>query len=91
MRIGVFSVIFQDLPFEQALDRILSYGATAVEVGTGGYPGSHHCPLDDLLESDSKRKDYLKAVDSRGMILSAFSATPTPSAPSEEKLVPRMN
>ena len=81
MRIGVFSVIFQDLPFEQALDRILSYGATAVEVGTGGYPGSHHCPLDDLLESDSKRKDYLKAVESRGMILSAFSCHSNPISP----------
>jgi len=81
MRIGVFSVIFQDLPFEQALDRILSYGATAVEVGTGGYPGSHHCPLDDLLERDSKRKDYLKAVDSRGMILSAFSCHSNPLSP----------
>mgnify|MGYP003586350769 FL=1 len=81
MRIGVFSVIFQDLSFEQALDRILSYGATAVEVGTGGYPGSHHCPLDDLLASDGKRKDYLKAVESRGMILSAFSCHSNPISP----------
>jgi sugar phosphate isomerase/epimerase len=81
MRIGVFSVIFQDLSFEQALDRILSYGATAVEVGTGGYPGSHHCPLDDLLAGDGKRKDYLKAVESRGMILSAFSCHSNPISP----------
>ena len=81
MRIGVFSVIFQDLPFEQALDRILSYGATAVEVGTGGYPGSHHCALDDLLAGDGKRKDYLKAIESRGMILSAFSCHSNPISP----------
>ena len=52
MRIGVFSVIFQQHPFEQALDKILSHGATAVEIGTGGLPGAHHCPIDELLASD---------------------------------------
>ena len=46
MRIGVFSVLFQDLPFEKALDRIVSAGISAVEIGTGGYPGSHHCPVE---------------------------------------------
>ncbi len=81
MRIGVFSVIFQQLPFEQALDKILSYGATAVEIGTGGLPGSHHCPLDDLLESAEKRKAYLRAVETRGMIISAFSAHWDPIGP----------
>lgn len=81
MRIGVFSVIFQQLPLEQALDKIISYGATAVEIGTGGLPGSHHCALDELLQSSEKRKEYLKAVESRGMIISAFSAHWDPIGP----------
>lgn len=81
MRIGVFSVIFQQLPFEQALDKILSYGATAVEIGTGGLPGAHHCNVDELLESSEKRKAYLKSVESRGMIISAFSAHWDPIGP----------
>lgn len=84
MRIGVFSVIFQDLPFEQALDKILSYGATAVEIGTGGLPGAHHCPIDDLLASAEKRKAYLKAIESRGMIISAFSAHWDPIGPDKQ-------
>lgn len=81
MRIGVFSVIFQQLPFEQALDKILSYGATAVEIGTGGLPGAHHCTLDELLASEEKRKAYLRAVETRGMIISAFSAHWDPIGP----------
>lgn len=85
MRIGVFSVIFQNLPFEKALDRILSYGATAVEVGTGGYPGAHHCPIDDLLASDEERKSYMKAVESRGMIISAFSCHSNPISPDRKE------
>jgi sugar phosphate isomerase/epimerase len=84
MRVGVFSVIFQQLPLEQALDKILSYGATAVEIGTGGLPGAHHCPIDELLESAEKRKAYLKAVESRDMIISAFSCHWDPIGPDKK-------
>jgi sugar phosphate isomerase/epimerase len=84
MRIGVFSVIFQQLPFEQALDKILSYGATAVEIGTGGLPGAHHCPIDELLASEEKLRAYQKAIEERGMIISAFSCHWNPLDPSKE-------
>jgi len=81
MRIGVFSVLYQSFPFEQALDKIAAAGATAVEIGTGGWPGAHHCPVDDLLKSAAQRKAYLKAVESRGMIISAFSCHYDPINP----------
>ncbi len=55
MRIGVFTVLFKDLPFEKALDKATAAGISAVEIGTGGYPGSHHCPVDELLASQGKR------------------------------------
>ncbi len=81
MRIGVFSVLYQDLGFEDALDRIAAAGATAVEIGTGGYPGSHHCDLEGLLASPEKRKAYLKTVESRGLIISALSCHWDPLSP----------
>jgi sugar phosphate isomerase/epimerase len=81
MRIGVFSVLFQDMGFEKALDRIVSAGISAVEIGTGGYPGSHHCPVEELLESEAKRKAYREAVSSRGLIISAFSCHYEPLSP----------
>ncbi|MFN2195888.1 MAG: sugar phosphate isomerase/epimerase family protein [Anaerolineales bacterium] len=81
MQIGILSVPYQDLPFEQALDKIAGLGATAVEIGTGGYPGSHHCPVDELLASAEKRKAYLQTVASRGMIISAFSCHYDPLSP----------
>jgi sugar phosphate isomerase/epimerase len=84
MRIGVFSVLYQNLPFEQALDKILNSGATAVEIGTGGYPGSHHCPVDDLLASESKREAYLDVVHRRGMIISAYSCHYEPLSPDKD-------
>ena len=84
MRIGVFSVLFQDLPFEQALDKVAKFGLTAVEIGTGGYPGSHHCPVDELLASEGKRQAYLDAVAARDLIVSAFSCHYEPLHPDEE-------
>jgi sugar phosphate isomerase/epimerase len=84
MRIGVFSCLYQNIPFEEALDKIAAAGATAVEIGSGGYPGSHHCPVDDLLASESRRKAYLETVSSRGMIISALSCHYEPLSPDEE-------
>ena len=60
MRIGIFSEIFQQLPCEQALDKVLSYRATAVEIGTSGLTSAYPCPLDDLLSSGLIPRTYLK-------------------------------
>lgn len=81
MRIGVITVLYQGLPFEAMLDKVVSIGVEAVEIGTGGYPGSHHCAVDELLESEVKRQEYLEAITSRGLILSGFSCHYEPLSP----------
>jgi sugar phosphate isomerase/epimerase len=82
MRIGMFTVLYQDLPFEKVLDKAALAGITAVEVGAGGYPGTHHCPVDELLSSESRRKSWMDAVTSRGLIVSALSCHYEPLSPS---------
>ena len=47
MQIGVFTALWGNLSFEEALDKAVSFGITAVEIGAGGYPGQPHCPVDD--------------------------------------------
>lgn len=81
MRIGVFSALFQKLPFEEALDRVVAAGATAVEIGTGGYPGNHHCWTDDLLADATARQKWLDAITSRDLLLSALSVHNNPLHP----------
>jgi sugar phosphate isomerase/epimerase len=81
MRIGVFTVLFHDMPFEKMLDRVVAAGISAVEIGAGGYPGSQHCPVDELLSSESKRTAYRNAVSSRGLVLSALSCHYEPLSP----------
>ncbi|MGQ9686298.1 MAG: sugar phosphate isomerase/epimerase family protein [Thiobacillaceae bacterium] len=85
MRIGVFTALFQNLPFEEALDKAVAAGVTAVEIGAGGYPGQHHCPVDELLASETRRKAYLQAIHSRGLILSALSCHSNPLHPDKAR------
>lgn len=84
MRIGVFTALFQNLPFEEALDKAVAAGVTAVEIGAGGYPGSQHCPVNELLDSAARRRSYLKAIHDRGLILSALSVHNNPVHPDRE-------
>ncbi len=84
MRIGVFTALYQNLPFEEALDKAVAAGVTSVEIGSGGYPGSQHCPVDELLDSAAKRKAYLDAITSRGLILSALSCHYEPLHPDRD-------
>jgi sugar phosphate isomerase/epimerase len=81
MKLGVFTVLFADKSFEEMLDHVKAAGLDAVEIGTGCYPGGAHCPLDELLEDENKRRNYLEAVTSRGLTISAFSCHGNPLTP----------
>lgn len=84
MRIGVFTAAFGDMGFEQMLDYVAGQNVQAIEIGTGNYPGNAHCDLDGLLASEGKRKEYLKAIESRGLIISALSCHGNPLHPNME-------
>ncbi len=84
MRIGVFTALFQNFPFEEALDKAIAAGVTAVEIGAGGYPGNQHCPVDELLASETARQKYLDAFKSRRLLLSALSVHNNPLDPNPD-------
>ncbi|GGF87968.1 sugar phosphate isomerase/epimerase family protein [Paenibacillus aceti] len=81
MKLGVFMVLFGDRSFEEALDMAASRGLKAVEIGTGGNPGKAHCNPDLLLENKTAREQFKKAVESRGLIISALSCHGNPLHP----------
>jgi sugar phosphate isomerase/epimerase len=81
MRLGVFSVLYSQLPFEQALDKIREMGADAVEIGTGNYPGDAHCKPEELLADQAKARAFRGAVEERGMTISALSQHGNPVHP----------
>jgi len=84
MKVGVFAVIFGDMPLEQAMDFIKDAGCDAVEIGTGAYPGAPHCPLDELVGDKAKAQAWMKKITDRGLEISALSCHGNPIHPDKK-------
>ena len=85
MKVGVFTVLLADRPLEEALDYARDVGCEAVEIGAGGYPGDAHCKPKDLLGDAGTREEFRRAVESRGLEISALSCHGNPLHPNEDR------
>jgi sugar phosphate isomerase/epimerase len=81
MNLGVFTVLFQHLAFKEMLEKVHCLGLDCIEIGTGGYPGSHHCDVDGLLDSPERIKTYRRQIESAGLFISALSCQGNPLHP----------
>ncbi len=84
MKVGALTAPKADLPFEEALDWFAEVGCEAVEIGTGNYPGDAHCKVGELNGSQRKRQAFMKAIESRGLELSALSCHGNPLHPDKQ-------
>ena len=84
MRLGVFTVLFADRPFEVALDRVVEAGLDCIEIGTGNYPGDAHCRPANLLADPAALAAFQAAIASRGLEISALSCHGNPLHPKPE-------
>lgn len=73
MKLGLFTVVYGHLSAEEMIKKASSLGIEALELGAGGFPGSSHLPVEELLASPSRAKEFLKRLDDRGMSISALS------------------
>ncbi|MBC3947876.1 sugar phosphate isomerase/epimerase [Erwinia persicina] len=71
------------LPYEQMLDKLLELGVNGVEMTTGGWSSAPHVPTAELLESASKRQQFLHALESRGMTIAALNVSGNPLDPGD--------
>ena len=79
--IGVFDPVFKDLSLDQMLDKVAGYGLEAMEIGTGGYPEDHHCPVAELLEDSGKLRAWKKKFDDHNLAVAALSCHGNPVHP----------
>ncbi|BBD73302.1 xylose isomerase [Sulfodiicoccus acidiphilus] len=84
MRIGVFTVLFRGMKFEEMLDEVVKLGLEAVEIGCGNYPGNEFCDPSRLLKEPERAKQLAKAVEERGLVISALSCHGNPLHPNRE-------
>jgi sugar phosphate isomerase/epimerase len=82
--IGVFDPVYADLSIDQMLDKVTALGLEAMEIGTGGYPGSSHCPLDEIYNDSAKAKVWLKKFEDRGVRVATLSCHGNPVHPDQK-------
>ena len=79
--IGVFDPVYADLSLDEMLDRVSALGLEAMEIGTGGYPGSSHCPLAELLADPAKAQAWRKKFEDRNLRVATLSCHGNPVHP----------
>jgi sugar phosphate isomerase/epimerase len=79
--IGVFDPVYDDLLLDEMLDKISALGIEAVEIGTGGYPGTRHCPIAELLADPAKARAWKKKFEDRKILVATFSCHGNPVHP----------
>ena len=81
MNLGVFALLFGDLSLQHALDKVVSYGLSHVEIGAGGFMGKAHCDPKELLDNQSQFKLFREAFSSRELTVSSLSCYGNPLHP----------
>ncbi|HEX6502160.1 MAG TPA: sugar phosphate isomerase/epimerase [Terriglobales bacterium] len=82
--IGVFDPVFADLSLDQMLAKVSGYGLEAMEIGTGGYPNNHHCPIDELLADETKLRAWKKKFDDHNILIATLSCHGNPVHPDQK-------
>jgi sugar phosphate isomerase/epimerase len=79
--IGVFDPVYNKLSLDQMLEKISALQLEAVEIGTGGYPGDSHCPVQELLADPAKARAWKKKFEDRNIRVATFSCHGNPVHP----------
>lgn len=79
--IGVFDPVYDNLSIDEMLDKVSALGLEAMEIGTGGYPGTKHCPVQELLDDPGKAKAWMKKFEDRGIRVATLSCHGNPIHP----------
>lgn len=84
MKLGVFTCLLGNLPFEEALEYFASFGVDTVEIGTGGYPGKSHADPDILLNDAAKLDQFKALIAKYNLEISALSCHANPVHPDKK-------
>ena len=85
MKLGVYNAILHDRPLPEALKVIADLGLTGIEINTGGFLPAVHVPtIDEILDSDAARDDYLAIFEGTGVSIAGLNCNGNPLHPKRE-------
>jgi sugar phosphate isomerase/epimerase len=82
VKLGLFTALYGSLNFDELLHELQRYPAiTAVELGTGNFPGASHVDVDTLLASSAAAATFGRRIADAGLTISALSCHGNPIHP----------
>lgn len=82
MKLGVYNAVLHDRSLPEALKVIKDLGLDGLEVNTGGFLPATHVPnIDEILESDAVRDDFLAIFDAEGLEILGLNCNGNPLHP----------
>jgi sugar phosphate isomerase/epimerase len=84
MKIGLLTDSLADLGFEAMLAAAAGMKVEYLEFGCGNWSTAPHIALDELLESESSRRNFLAALTDHGLAISALNCSGNPLHPGAE-------
>src|SRR5918993_3412471 len=86
MKLGLFTPVFAKLSVKDMLTKVRSLETvTAIELGTGCWPGSDHVDVDDYLKDKNRAGDFRKMICDAGLTISALSCHGDPLHPNTSR------
>ena len=84
MKLGLYNAIFHDRTLPEALQAIKAAGLTGIELNTGGFLPAQHIPtIDDILESDDARDEFLGQFEGTGVDIYVLNCNGNPLHPNK--------
>jgi sugar phosphate isomerase/epimerase len=84
MKLGAYTACLHDKTLEEALQILRDLGLTSVEINAGGFIGTPHLPVAELLASAEARQAYLDVFPRYGIELTALNCNGNPLHPDPE-------
>ena len=84
MKLSVFAVLLQNKTFDEACKYISEAGATAVEIGCGGYPGKAHCNPEEMLKNPDQIEAMKATLAKYNLEIAALSTHGNPVHPNKK-------
>lgn len=84
MKLGAFSILFNDISIDKVLDTYQRLGLSCIELGAAAYSRSNHIILEELYHNAAACKVYKKQFDDHHIAISALSTSGNPIHPDKE-------
>ena len=82
MKLGVYNAILHDRTLPEAIKIIGELGLTGIELNSGGFlPATHIPSMNEILESDTARDEYLGLFEGSGVEIAGLNCNGNPLHP----------